>query len=38
MEQEGGRFSHKLPDGSAHELRIVARGVELLPAGPESKM
>lgn len=32
MEQEGGRFSHKQPDGSALELRIVASGVELLPS------
>ena len=29
MESEGGRFEHKLPDGSARELRIVASGIEL---------
>jgi hypothetical protein len=29
MEQEGGHFANKQPDGSARELRIVARSVEL---------
>jgi hypothetical protein len=29
MEEEGGKFAHKQPDGSARELRIVASGVEL---------
>jgi len=29
MEEEGGKFARKEPDGSARELRIVASGVEL---------
>lgn len=29
MESEGARFSAKLPDGSAREVRIVATGVEM---------
>lgn len=29
MESEGGRFSKKMSDGSAREVRIVATGVEL---------
>jgi len=29
LEQEGAHFAKKLPDGSAHELRMVATGVEL---------
>jgi len=31
MEEEGGKFARKEPDGSARELRIVASGVELAP-------
>jgi hypothetical protein len=31
MESEGGRFAHKLADGSAREVRIDAAGVELTP-------
>jgi hypothetical protein len=34
MEQEGGRFANKQPDGSAKELRIVATGVELASRAP----
>ena len=29
LQAEGGSFSHIKPDGSAHEVRIVASGVEL---------
>jgi hypothetical protein len=29
MEEEGGRFANKHPDGTASEVRIVASGVEL---------
>jgi hypothetical protein len=29
LESEGGQFSHKNPDGSVAELRLVASGVEL---------
>lgn len=29
MEQEGARFTHKNPDGTAEEVRLVASGVEL---------
>jgi hypothetical protein len=31
MEEEGARFQRKNADGSAHEVRIIASGVELLP-------
>jgi hypothetical protein len=29
MEEEGGKFPRKAPDGSAEEVRFVASGVEL---------
>jgi hypothetical protein len=29
LESEGAKFADKAPDGSAHEVRLVATGVEL---------